>query len=117
MRSREGLPFAHPGCPVTGKKAGKFVDTGKIFVLAGKRWPLLIHESGAAILGRHVGMLDREDVAALNAELITLRHKVSSLELELMEADAAIDGTEALVRQGMRVTRPPGRPKKSTIKE
>ena len=112
MRTREGLPFGHAGCPITGKKAGTFIDTGHVIRHGNRVVPLYIHEAGAAILGKHIGMLAREDAAALNAEVITLKRRVEQLELELSEADAFIDGTEALARKGLQIKRPPGRPRK-----
>jgi hypothetical protein len=113
MRTREGLPHKHRGCPITGKQAGTFIDTGKWLQLnARDREPLLISEAGAHILGRHLGMLEPSEAAKLKADLLTAQHRVSQLEEELAEADAFIDGTEAPVRRGMRVARPPGRPPK-----
>lgn len=117
MRTREGLPFGHAGCPITGKTAGKFIDTGHVIRVGNKVQPLFIHHAAATILGRHVGMLDREDAAALRADVITLNHRISQLEDELSEADAFIDGTEALARKGLQVKRPPGRPKKKVDQE
>lgn len=112
MRTRDGLPHGHPGCPVTGKRAGRFIDTGKQIRSGNKLEQLLIHEAGVLLLGRHVGMLDRDDATDLKAEVITAKHRVSQLEDELSEADAFIDGTEALARKGLAIKRPPGRPKK-----
>lgn len=120
MRTRESLPFGHPGCPVTGKRAGTFIDTGKDLKIVNpngvgwKRWDFCVSEAGALLLGRHIGMLDRADAAELKAEVITLKHRVSQLEDELSDADAFIDGTEALARKGLQIRRPPGRPKKPT---
>lgn len=113
MRTREGsLPFGHPGCPVTGKQNGTFIDTAKTIRVGPKLWPLLIHESAALILGRHVGMLDRQDTADLKAEVIAAKHRVAQLEAELAEADALNDGIDALTKKGLVVRKAPGRPPK-----
>lgn len=113
MRTREGsLPFGHPGCPVTGKQGGTFIDTGKTLRVGPRVWPLLIHESAARILGRHVGMLDRADAADLKAEVIAAKHRVAELEDQLAEADALNDGIDALARKGLVVRKAPGRPPK-----
>ena len=112
MRTREGLPFGHPGCPVTGKRSGRFIDTGKSIRVGGKMEQLFVHEAGVQIMARQIGMLTREENADQAAELIALKHRVSQLEDELAEADAFIDGTEALVQRGLVVRKAPGRPKK-----
>lgn len=112
MRTRDGLPFGHPGCPVTGKKAGVFIDTGKTYRVGNQMVPLIISEAGALILGRHIGMLDREISVEKTEQIIELRQTVDQLERELAEADAIEQGITALHKKGFQVKRAPARPKK-----
>lgn len=112
MRTREGLPFGHPGCPVTGKRAGTFIDTGKMIAAGNKRVSLLISEAGALILGRHLGMVEREDHATQTEELISLKHHLAATEDQLHEAHAELDGVDALTKRGLVVRKAPGRPPK-----
>lgn len=112
MKMREGLPFGHPGCPVTGKRAGKFIDTGKTIRVGAKLEQLLIHEAGVRILGRQIGMVDRDARSKQDEELISLRHKVRQLEQELDEVNRELDGVDALTKRGLVIRKTPGRPKK-----
>ena len=111
MRTRESLPFGFSGCPITGKRADErgFIDTGKTIRVGAKREPLIISWAGAHILGRHIGMLERQEANDIREENINLKHQIRDLELELESADAALDGTDALVKHGMRVAKVAGR--------
>ena len=113
MRSRESLPFGYAGCPITGKKADVrgFVDTGKTIRVGSKLVPLIVSVSGAHILGRHVGMLEREDAQVIREENIELKQQNARLEEELQDADGWLDGVDALKRKGLTVQRRSGRPK------
>lgn len=113
MRTRDGLPFAHPGCPVTGKRAGKFIDTGQTQRLGQKMVPLIIHEAGARLLGRHIGMVDRDARSVQDEELISLRKRCEQLELENDELNAELDGIEGLTKRGLVIRKLPGRPPKN----
>jgi hypothetical protein len=102
---------------VTGKQGGTFIDTGKTLRVGAKVWPLLIHESAALILGRHVGMLDRNDAADLKAEAIASKQRIAQLEDELAHVNRELDGVDALVKnRGYVVRKAPGR-KKNTPQE
>jgi hypothetical protein len=109
MRTREGLPFGHPGCPVTGKRAGRFVDTNTSQLIGNKRVPLLIHEAGVRILGRHFGMVDRDARSEQDEELITLRHQLEAAHAELDIVNAELDGVDALTKRGLVIRKKPGR--------
>lgn len=113
MKTREGLPFGHSGCPVTGKRSGRFIDTGKAIRVGRKLEQLLIHEAGVRILGRQIGMVDRESRSDQDEELISLRHKVQHLEQELDEVNRELDGVDALTKRGLVIRKAPGRPKKT----
>ena len=113
MRTREGLPFGHPGCPVTGKQSGRFIDTGKTLRTGNGLQQLLIHEAAARVLGRAIGMVDREERSDQDAELISLRHQIAALEDEVAQLNAEVDGIDALARRGLVVRKAPGRPPKN----
>jgi hypothetical protein len=110
MRTRDGLPFGHPGCPVVGKKAGQFIDTGKTYRVGNAMVPLLLSHAAVLALGHHVGMLDRDVEVAQREELIELRQRVEQLESELAEADALEQGITALHRKGFTVKKARPRP-------
>ena len=117
MRTREGLPFGHPGCPVTGKRTGRFIDTGQTITAGNKRAQLLIHESGALILGRTLGMLDPEAKKEQDEQIINLKHRLAAAEDELAEVNRELDGVDALTRRGLVIRKAPGRPKKQQPKD
>jgi hypothetical protein len=112
VRTREGLPHGHPGCPVTGKRSGRFIDTGKTIRAGNKLEQLLVHEAGALILGRHIGMLDRDSYTEQAEQLINLKHQLAAAEDELVQVNAELDGVDALTRRGLVVRKAPGRPPK-----